>query len=251
VAHVGFVEDGQPFVIPLGYQFSAETPDRIYFHGSLASRAMRHMASGAPVCVTVTLLNGLVYSRTALYHSMNYRSAVCFGRGKRVTDSAVQRAVYERMVRRYFPGRTEGRDYSAPTAAEEPETTPSAGVHAGGAAGGEVAGCEGDGAEQAATATNVGRSVGFTSNSRLAMERVASQAQAKPSTMPARARCEPWLRTRRITLPAALPAPCGCRSPRSAVPPSKSSARTNPPAIRRERCRRRQLAGMSRSGAPR
>jgi nitroimidazol reductase NimA-like FMN-containing flavoprotein (pyridoxamine 5'-phosphate oxidase superfamily) len=115
VAHVGFVEDGQPFVIPLGYQFSAETPDRIYFHGSLASRAMRHMASGAPVCVTVTLLNGLVYSRTALYHSMNYRSAVCFGRGKQVTDSAVQRAVYERMVRRYFPNRTEGRDYSAPT----------------------------------------------------------------------------------------------------------------------------------------
>jgi hypothetical protein len=117
VAHVGFVEDGQPFVIPLGYQFSAETPDRIYFHGSLASRAMRQMASGAPVCVTVTLLNGLVYSRTALYHSMNYRSAVCFGRGKQVTDLAVQRTVYESMVRRYFPGRTEGRDYSAPTEA--------------------------------------------------------------------------------------------------------------------------------------
>ena len=69
------------------------------------------------MCVTVTLLNGLVYSRSALYHSMNYRSAVCFGRGKRVMDSAVQRAVYERMVRRYFPGRTEGRDYSAPTEA--------------------------------------------------------------------------------------------------------------------------------------
>jgi nitroimidazol reductase NimA-like FMN-containing flavoprotein (pyridoxamine 5'-phosphate oxidase superfamily) len=117
VAHVGFVADGQPFVIPLGYQFSAETPDRIYFHGSLASRAMRHMATGAPVCVTVTLLNGLVYSRTALNHSMNYRSAVCFGRGRRVMDSAVQRTVYEAMVRRYFPGRTEGRDYEAPTAA--------------------------------------------------------------------------------------------------------------------------------------
>lgn len=117
VAHVGFIEDGQPFVIPLGYQFSVETPDRIYFHGSLGSRAMRHMASGAPVCVSVTLLNGLVYSRTALNHSMNYRSAVCFGRGRRVMDSAVQRAVYEAMVSRYFPGRTEGRDYAAPTAA--------------------------------------------------------------------------------------------------------------------------------------
>jgi uncharacterized protein len=117
VAHVGFVEDGQPFVIPLGYQFSPATPDRIYFHGSLASRAMRHMATGAPVCVTVTLLNGLVYSRTALNHSMNYRSAVCFGRGRRVMDPAVQSTVYDAMVSRYFPDRTAGRDYSAPTAA--------------------------------------------------------------------------------------------------------------------------------------
>lgn len=116
-AHVGFVENGQPFVIPLGYQFSEETPDRIYFHGSLGSRAMRLMASGAPVCVTVTTLQGLVYSRTALNHSMNYRSAVCFGRGRRVMDEAVQRKVYEEMVRRYFPDRTEGRDYAAPTEA--------------------------------------------------------------------------------------------------------------------------------------
>jgi hypothetical protein len=123
VAHVGFVQDGQPFVIPLGYQFSPETPDRIYFHGSLASRAMRHMATGAPVCVTVTLLDGLVYSRSALNHSMNYRSVVCFGRGHRVMDAAVQRAVYEAMVGRYFPGRTEGRDYSAPTPAHLESTT--------------------------------------------------------------------------------------------------------------------------------
>ena len=117
VAHVGFAVDGQPYVIPLGYQFNAETPDRIYFHGSLGSRAMRHMASGEPVCVTVTLLQGLVYSRTALNHSMNYRSAVVFGRGRQVMDETVQRTVYEAMVRRYFPDRTEGRDYSAPTEA--------------------------------------------------------------------------------------------------------------------------------------
>jgi len=64
---------------------------------------MRHMATGAPVCVTVTLLNGLVYSRTALNHSMNYRSAVCFGRGRRVMDPAVQSTVYDAMVSRYFP----------------------------------------------------------------------------------------------------------------------------------------------------
>ena len=90
VAHVGFVEDGQPFVIPLGYQFDPAQPDRLYLHGSTASRAVQHAASGAPVCITVTLLDGLVYSRTALYHSMNYRSVVCFGRGSRVTDPELQ-----------------------------------------------------------------------------------------------------------------------------------------------------------------
>lgn len=115
VAHVGFVEEGQPYVIPLGYQFSPAAPDRIYLHGSPASRAMRHLGTGAPVCLTVTLLDGLVYSRTALNHSINYRSVVCFGRGRRVTDPAVQRSVYEAMVGRYFPGRTAGRDYAEPT----------------------------------------------------------------------------------------------------------------------------------------
>ena len=115
VAHVGFVEDGQPFVIPLGYQFNPAEPDRLYLHGSTASRALEHVASGAPVCITVTLLDGLVYSRTALYHSMNYRSVVCFGRGSRVTDPELQQKVYRGMVSRYFPGRAAGRDYSAPT----------------------------------------------------------------------------------------------------------------------------------------
>jgi nitroimidazol reductase NimA-like FMN-containing flavoprotein (pyridoxamine 5'-phosphate oxidase superfamily) len=112
---VGFVQDGQPFVIPLGYQYSESSPGSIYFHGSLGSRAMRHMAGGAPVCVTVTLLDGLVYSRTALNHSMNYRSAICFGRGKQVFDRAIQHEVYEAMVSRDFPGRTVGTDYAAPT----------------------------------------------------------------------------------------------------------------------------------------
>ncbi len=81
------------------------------------SRVLEHMASGAPVCITVTLLDGLVYSRTALYHSMNYRSVVCFGRGRLVTNPEVQQRVYRGMVSRYFPGRMAGRDYSEPTAA--------------------------------------------------------------------------------------------------------------------------------------
>jgi len=116
VAHVGFVEDGQPFVIPLGYQFNPAEPDRLYLHGSTASRALQHVASGAPVSIAVTLADGLVYSRTAMYHSMNYRSVVLFGRGRRVTDPEMQLKVYRGMVSRYCPGRTAGRDYSEPTA---------------------------------------------------------------------------------------------------------------------------------------
>jgi len=123
VAHVGFVEDGQPYVIPMGYHFDAAQPDRMYLHGSPESRVMKHLASGAAVCATVTLLDGLVYSRTALFHSMNYRSVVGFGRGRAVTDPQAQRRVFEAMVRRYFVGRTEGVDYSAPAAEHLEGTT--------------------------------------------------------------------------------------------------------------------------------
>jgi len=118
VAHVGFVDQGQPFVIPMGYQFNPAEPDRIYLHGAPASRALSHMASGAPVCITVTLLQGLVYSRTAMNHSMNYQSVVCFGRGRRVTDHEVQQRVYRGMISRYFPGRASERDYSEATLAQ-------------------------------------------------------------------------------------------------------------------------------------
>ena len=123
VAHVGFVEDGQPYVIPMGYHFDAAQPDRMYLHGSPESRAMKHLASGAAVCATVTLLDGLVYSRTALYHSMNYRSVVGFGHGRAVTDPRTQRKVFEATIRRYFAGRTEGVDYTAPTAEQLEATT--------------------------------------------------------------------------------------------------------------------------------
>ena len=117
VAHVGFVEDGRPVVIPFGYGFDPAEPNRLYLHGVTAGRAIARLESGDPVCVTVTVVDGLVYSKTALYHSMNYRSVVCFGRGRRVTDHAEQQRVYQRMVGRYFEGRTAGRDYSIPTTA--------------------------------------------------------------------------------------------------------------------------------------
>jgi uncharacterized protein len=118
VAHLAFTENGQPFAIPFGYHFDAARPDRLYIHGSRASRALNLAASGAPLSITVTLLDGLVYSKSAMYHSINYRSAICFGRGREVTDPATQRTIYEQMVQRYFPGRTPGRDYAPLTAPE-------------------------------------------------------------------------------------------------------------------------------------
>ncbi len=111
VAHVGFEFEGRPYVIPTLYQFDRQQPDALYLHGGRSSRMMNHLASGVPVCVTVTELDGLVYSRDAKYHSANYRSVMCFGRGRMVEDDVVKREVFEQMTLRYFHGRTAGRDY--------------------------------------------------------------------------------------------------------------------------------------------
>jgi nitroimidazol reductase NimA-like FMN-containing flavoprotein (pyridoxamine 5'-phosphate oxidase superfamily) len=118
VAHLAFTEDEQPFAIPFGYHFDAAQPDVLYLHGSRASRAINLAASGVPLSVTVTLLDGLVYSKSAMYHSINYRSVVCFGKGRPVSDLESQRGIYRDMIQRYFPGRTAGRDYKEPTDAE-------------------------------------------------------------------------------------------------------------------------------------
>jgi nitroimidazol reductase NimA-like FMN-containing flavoprotein (pyridoxamine 5'-phosphate oxidase superfamily) len=111
VAHVGFTDGEQPFVIPMTYHFDAAAPGLVHLHGAHHSRLMAHLASGAPVCITVTLVDGLVYSRTALHHSVNYRSVVCFGRVAPLPEAAAQRALLEAMIARYFAGRTAGRDY--------------------------------------------------------------------------------------------------------------------------------------------
>ena len=118
VAHVGFVEDGQPFVIPMSYHYSLEQPDRLYLHGSIRSRLLQRVGAGTPVCVTVTLTDGLVYSRKAMNHSMNYRSAVVFGQAREITDEAEKFQLFDEMVQRYFPGRTVGRDYNVPSSAD-------------------------------------------------------------------------------------------------------------------------------------
>lgn len=112
VAHVGFEQDGRPYVIPMLYQYASDQPDRVYLHGGLASRMIQHLASGVPVCMTVTELDGLVYSRDARYHSANYRCVMCFGRGRLLEDDDRKQAVFTAMTSRYFPGRTAGRDYA-------------------------------------------------------------------------------------------------------------------------------------------
>lgn len=111
VAHVGFEFDGKPYVIPTLYHYDPARPDLVYVHGGMSSRMLERLASGVPVCVTVTELDGLVYSRDAKYHSANYRCVMCFGHGRIVEDEGLKRTMFEAMTLRYFPGRTAGKDY--------------------------------------------------------------------------------------------------------------------------------------------
>jgi nitroimidazol reductase NimA-like FMN-containing flavoprotein (pyridoxamine 5'-phosphate oxidase superfamily) len=83
LAHIGFQVDGQPFVIPTNYGRDGE---RLFLHGSAASRMMRELEKGVPVCVTVTHIDGLVLARSAFHHSMNYRSVVAFGTARKVAN---------------------------------------------------------------------------------------------------------------------------------------------------------------------
>jgi hypothetical protein len=100
VCHVGFVSDGQPFVIPTGY---GRVGEYIYIHGSAASRMLRNLEKGIPVCVTVTLVDGLVLARAAFSHSMNYRSVVVLGKATLVDDPEEKvmalRAVSDQIIR--------------------------------------------------------------------------------------------------------------------------------------------------------
>lgn len=102
VAHLGFVVDGQPYVIPT---LHARVGDDVLVHGSPASRAMRALAEGAPVCLTVTLTDGLVLARSVFHHSVNYRSVVLIGRATPVREVAARRAALEAFTERIAPGR--------------------------------------------------------------------------------------------------------------------------------------------------
>jgi len=102
LCHVGFVIDGQPVVIPTSYGRSGDT---LYVHGSTASRMLRTMASGLEVCVTVTLVDGLVLARSAFHHSMNYRSVVLFGTATLVEAAGEKTAALRAISEQIVPGR--------------------------------------------------------------------------------------------------------------------------------------------------
>jgi nitroimidazol reductase NimA-like FMN-containing flavoprotein (pyridoxamine 5'-phosphate oxidase superfamily) len=111
VAHVAVAEASGPVVIPMTYHFDRSTPDALYLHGATFGRLAPLLASGTRVCVTVTMLDGLVLSKTAKYHSVNYRSAVCFGRSREICDRDEKRRIGDDLIARYHPGRAPVRDY--------------------------------------------------------------------------------------------------------------------------------------------
>jgi uncharacterized protein len=111
IAHLGIVaEDGQPFVIPT---LHARLGDIVYCHGSTASRTLKALAAGAPLCLTVSLIDGLVLARSAMHHSANYRSVVLLGRARLVEQEAEKRAALQAVIEHIVPGRW--NDVRAPT----------------------------------------------------------------------------------------------------------------------------------------
>ena len=112
ICHLGFEVDGQPYVIPT---LHARVGDTLYIHGSAASRALRHAGSGAPVCVTVTILDGLVLAKSVFNHSINYRSAVVFGTARVVPDAEKREALHA-LTNQLVPGRWD--EARQPTAKE-------------------------------------------------------------------------------------------------------------------------------------
>lgn len=118
ICHVGFVVEGSPIVIPTGY---ARVADKLVIHGSQASRMLRSLGSHIDVCVTVTLIDGLVLARSAFHHSMNYRSAVIFGAAQPIEERQEKLAALRALSEHMIPGRWD--DVRAPNEAELQQTT--------------------------------------------------------------------------------------------------------------------------------
>ena len=104
IAHVGFVTENQPFVIPMAY---GRKDDRLYLHGSSVSRLLRTLEQGVDVCINVTLLDGIVIARSLFHHSMNYRSVVLFGKAKLVESEDEKMSALKAITEQMIPGRWE------------------------------------------------------------------------------------------------------------------------------------------------
>jgi uncharacterized protein len=117
LCHVGYVIDGQPYVTPTAFWREG---DRLYWHGSSASRMLRAQSAGLPVCLTVAHLDGLVLARSGFHHSLNYRSVMAFGTAHKVDDPAEKVAALDAFVDRLYPGR---RAEIRPNTAQEVKAT--------------------------------------------------------------------------------------------------------------------------------
>jgi nitroimidazol reductase NimA-like FMN-containing flavoprotein (pyridoxamine 5'-phosphate oxidase superfamily) len=104
LCHVSYVIDGQPFCTPTLFWREGEM---LYWHGSSASRMLKHLKTGTPACLTVSHLDGLVVARSGFHHSANYRSVLCFGTAQFVEDAEEKLAALKGVVDRFYPGRTE------------------------------------------------------------------------------------------------------------------------------------------------
>ena len=104
VAHVGFLDGGRPFVVPMAY---ARFGEHLILHASRGSRIAKTLTGGAPVCVTVTLIDGLVVARAAMHHSMNYRSVVVLGQAEEIKDDDEKWAALQVLVEHLIPGHWE------------------------------------------------------------------------------------------------------------------------------------------------
>ena len=117
LCHVGYVVDGAPVVTPTLYWREG---DRVYWHGSSASHMLRHQAGGAPVCLTVSHLDGIVLARSGFHHSINYRSVMLFGNARQVTGAAAKERHLKTFMEQLYPGRW---DQLRPLTAQEIKAT--------------------------------------------------------------------------------------------------------------------------------
>jgi uncharacterized protein len=118
VCHVGFAVENQPFVIPTSF---ARIGNSLMIHGSAASRMMRNLSDGIEVCVTVTLIDGLVLARSAFHHSMNYRSVIVLGKAKLISDEQEKFEALKAFTEHIIPNRWE--EIRPPNAKELKRTT--------------------------------------------------------------------------------------------------------------------------------